>query len=56
MVNKTQSLRVNCLTESEMVKGKNGIAIFKNEWLKVDDAEDCSWREVAKFCRVKGGY
>jgi len=45
-----QTLKVNCLTESEMIKGKNGRATFKNEWRKVDDAEDCNWREMTKFC------
>jgi hypothetical protein len=47
---------VNCPTESKIIQGKNGTAIFKNEWLKANDIEDCSWREMAKLCRVKGGY
>jgi hypothetical protein len=50
------SVMVNCLTGSEIIKGKNDKAVFSNEWRKVDDAKDCSWCEMAKFCRVKGGY
>jgi len=47
---------VNCLTEYEMIKDKNGKVIFKNERQKFDEAEECRWREVSRFCRVKGGY
>ena len=48
------SVRVNCLTGLEMIKGKNGKVIFNNERRKFDDAEECCWREVSRFCRVKG--
>ena len=50
------SVMVNCLTGSETSKGKNGKAIFKNERRKFDETEECCWREVSWFCRVKGGY
>ncbi len=39
-----------------MFKGKNCRTIFNNEWRKFDDADECSWREVSRSCRVKGGY
>lgn len=50
------SVMVNCLTGSEITKGKNDKAGFSNEWRKFDDADECSWREMARFCRVKEGY
>ena len=46
---------VNCLTGSEMIEGKSGKAIFSNKWQKFDDAEECSWCAVSRFCNVKGG-
>jgi hypothetical protein len=50
------SVMVNCLTRSEMIKGKNGKSIINNKWRKFDDADKYSWREVSRFCKVKGGY
>ena len=49
------SVRVNCLTGLEMIEGKNGQVIFKNEWRKFDEGDKYSWLEVFRFRRVKGG-
>jgi hypothetical protein len=47
-----QKQRYSCVTESEMVRGKNGIALF-NEWSKPDNTDNCSRRDVARINRVK---
>ncbi len=49
-------LALNCLICFDIISGKNGRPIFINEWRKVDDAEDCSWQEMAAHCRVGSGY
>ena len=49
------SIMVNCLTVSEIIKGKNSKVIFNNERRKFDDAEECCWSEVSRFYKVKGG-
>jgi hypothetical protein len=40
-----------CLTESEMIRGKNGRAIFY-EWYRPEEPDDCSWGEIAKSYRL----
>lgn len=49
-------LALNCLLCFDIVNGKSGRPIFVNIWRKVDDTEDCSWQEMAAYCRVEGGY
>lgn len=46
----TLQLKNNCLTEAELVRGKNGRAIF-GDWHQVREVENCSWREVKKACK-----
>lgn len=50
----TETLRLknNCLTEAELVRGKNGRAIF-SDWYKPKEEEECSWREIARANRVQ---
>lgn len=43
------------LSEAELVRGKNGVSLF-SDWHKPEEPEDCSWRDVAKACKTKGGY
>ena len=40
-----------CVTESEMIRGRNGISIF-DEWRKPEEPEDCSRGEIARSCRL----
>lgn len=56
MHNKTVNLALGCLICFDTIRGKNGRPIFINVWHKVDDTDDCSWEEMAAYCRVEGGY
>lgn len=40
------------VTESELIRGRNGKAI-RNEWSKLDEPEDCSWKEIYRTYRIK---
>lgn len=42
-------IKNNCLTEFELVRGKNGKALF-GDWYYVQEIEDCSWQEVKQAC------
>jgi hypothetical protein len=44
-----------CLTESEMIRGKNGIAIF-DEWYRPEEPDNCSRGDIAKACRLEKVY
>jgi hypothetical protein len=46
-------LKCNCVSEYEMIRGRNGIALY-NEWHKPEESEGSSWREVARANRVMG--
>jgi hypothetical protein len=48
-------LVLNQLSEYELIRGPNGISLF-SDWHKPEEPEDCSWCDVAKACKTKGGY
>ena len=49
-LNKSSGM-INYLIGSEMIKGKNGKTIFNNKWRKFNEANECCWREVSRFCK-----
>lgn len=44
-----------CTTEAELIRGRNGTAIF-NEWYKPEEPEDNSRGEIARACRLRREY
>lgn len=52
---KNSALKCNQLTESETVKGRNGVPLF-NEWHRPEEPDDCSRGDIARAYRVRSGY
>ncbi len=42
---------INCLTKSEMIKGKNGKTIFNNKWRKFDEQTNAAGVKCLGFAK-----
>jgi len=51
----TQVLICNQLTDSELIRGKNGIVIF-DEWHRPEEYDNCSRGDIARACRLGRGF
>jgi hypothetical protein len=53
--NTKKSAFLNCVTECELVRGRNGVAIF-DEWRRKEEPEDCSRGEIKRAYRLGEGF
>lgn len=54
-INNNQALKNNQATEAELVRGKNGVALF-SDWYQPEQPEDYSREEITKLYRLRRGY
>ena len=54
-INNNQALKNNQATETELIRGKNGVALF-SDWHQPEQPEDYSREEITKLYRLRRDY